>query len=492
MTQSLANKDYIELETDYLIVGVGAMGMAFADVLVENSNYDMIMVDRHAKPGGHWNVAYPFVTLHQPSNFYGVSSRELSKGHINQAGLNKGLYELASGAEVSAYFDDIMREQFIPTERVHYYPMCEYTGDFEQIGKGTYTFESTASGKCYRVNVRKKIVNATYLTATVPATHTPNYSIDESISFMPLNDLVRINEAPEGYTVVGGGKTGIDACLWLLEQGVEPNDIRWIMPRDAWLLDRKNAQPTLEFFENTFGNQANLLEAIVESKSIPDLFSGLEDCGALLRIDTSVTPSMFHGATISQLELTELRRIKNIIRMGRVTSIESDRIMLENGEIPTGPGQIHVDCSARLIKDLSLMPVFNGDVITPQTTRPYQPVFSAAMVAYVEISYDDEEEKNRLCTVVPLPNHDTDWIRMQFAMMLNQYNWSLDKALFDWITNCRLDAFTGIIKSVPESDEAKQAILKRINAAAVPAVTRLQELIDQIEPLSTELVARYA
>ena len=120
-----------ELETDYLIVGSGAVGMAFADTLLTETNANIIIVDKHHKPGGHWNVAYPFVTLHQPSAFYGVSSRELSKGYKDQVGWNKGLNELATGAEVSAYFDDVMREQFLPTGRVQYFPMCDYQGNGE-------------------------------------------------------------------------------------------------------------------------------------------------------------------------------------------------------------------------------------------------------------------------------------------------------------------------------------------------------------------------
>ncbi|MEL6317333.1 MAG: hypothetical protein AAFR16_06800 [Pseudomonadota bacterium] len=52
------------LETDYLIAGCGAVGMAFADTLLSETDADIIMVDRRGKPGGHWNDAYPFVTLH--------------------------------------------------------------------------------------------------------------------------------------------------------------------------------------------------------------------------------------------------------------------------------------------------------------------------------------------------------------------------------------------------------------------------------------------
>jgi len=123
------------LKTDYLIVGSGAVGMAFADILLTETDADIIIVDRFAKPGGHWNVAYPFVTLHQPSTFYGVSSCELSKGRKDKVGLNKGLNDLASGAEVSAYFDDVMRHQFLPTGRVRYFPLCDYKGEGVFVNK---------------------------------------------------------------------------------------------------------------------------------------------------------------------------------------------------------------------------------------------------------------------------------------------------------------------------------------------------------------------
>ena len=118
-----------EIETDYLIVGSGAMGMAFADTLLTESDADMVIVDRHAKPGGHWNVAYPFVRLHQPSSFFGVASRELSRFEKDKVGFNKGLYDLASGAEVSAYFDDVMQQTLLPSGRVRYFPMSDYQGD---------------------------------------------------------------------------------------------------------------------------------------------------------------------------------------------------------------------------------------------------------------------------------------------------------------------------------------------------------------------------
>ena len=66
------------LTTDYLIIGSGAAGMSFADQLLTETNANIVIVDRHHLPGGHWNDAYPFVRLHGPSAFYGVGSRQLA------------------------------------------------------------------------------------------------------------------------------------------------------------------------------------------------------------------------------------------------------------------------------------------------------------------------------------------------------------------------------------------------------------------------------
>ncbi len=89
-----------EIRSDYLVVGSGAVGLAFADTLLAETDAHITIVDRHGKPGGHWNDAYSFVTLHQPSAFYGVNSLPLGTGRKDSIGINAGLCELASGPEV--------------------------------------------------------------------------------------------------------------------------------------------------------------------------------------------------------------------------------------------------------------------------------------------------------------------------------------------------------------------------------------------------------
>ncbi|MEM8749038.1 MAG: NAD(P)/FAD-dependent oxidoreductase [Pseudomonadota bacterium] len=461
------------LETDYLIIGCGAVGMAFADIVLSESDADIVIVDRLHKPGGHWNHAYPFVTLHQPSAFYGVSSRELSRGLTDQVGLNKGLSDMATGAEVLAYFDDVMRHQFLPSGRVRYFPMCEYNGDGE--------FTSLTGGQRRKVTIRKKIVDATWLNTSVPATHTPKFEIEPGVRFMPLNDLPNVTSPPDGYVVLGSGKTGIDACLWLLSNDVAPDAITWVMPRDAWLINRANVQPSMEFFEQTLGAQATQMEAMAQATSPDDLFDRLEAAGVLLRIDTERRPTMFHAATVSPLEIEQLRRIKNVVRMGRVTSLGKDKITLTDGAVPTTRNTIHIDCTASAVSNGAIKPVFEEGLITPQTIRSYQPVFSSALIAHIELTRDTDDEKNALSGVVPLPDRDTDWIRMMVPFMMNQFLWSQDKDLRAWLETNRLDGFTRMVRAVADDDAPKKAIMKRMRNNSMGAMANMRKFVEELD-----------
>src|SRR5215472_3749014 len=101
------------LETDYLVVGAGASGMAFADSLIAASDADVVLVDRRHAPGGHWNDAYPFVRLHQPAAYYGVNSLSLGSETIDRHGLNAGFYAQAGAPEICAYYERVMNERLL-------------------------------------------------------------------------------------------------------------------------------------------------------------------------------------------------------------------------------------------------------------------------------------------------------------------------------------------------------------------------------------------
>ena len=195
------------------------------------------------------------------------------------------------------------------------------------------------------MRVRRRVVDARYLETSIPATHTPSFGVEPGVRLIPVNDLVRLAGPASGYTIIGGGKTAMDACIWLLDNGVPPEVIRWIRPRDAWLLDRAYQQP-LELVTWLIEGVSLSLEAAAQAEDVNDLFGRLEACGQLVRLDPAVEPTMYRCATVSQDELGSLRRIENVVRLGRVVHIAPDRIVLGEGSIPTDGGQVHVDCSA--------------------------------------------------------------------------------------------------------------------------------------------------
>ena len=178
-----------KLEADYLVIGAGAMGMAFTDVLMTETDATVVLVDRYHQPGGHWNCAYPFVRLHEPSSFYGVNWKPLGSDTIDATGWNTGLYELATNGEGCAYFDHVMQQQFLPSGRVQYFPMCDYQGDQH--------FVSLVSDAEYEV-VANKIVDATYMRVSVPSMRPPPYEVVERVTCIPPNALPRLTRTWDG------------------------------------------------------------------------------------------------------------------------------------------------------------------------------------------------------------------------------------------------------------------------------------------------------
>src|SRR3954464_12798049 len=114
------------LTTDYLVVGAGAMGMAFTDALVDHADVHVTLVDRRHTAGGHWQDAYPFVQLHQASVFYGVASTVLGHGAVQTSGPEAGLQERARRSEITAYYDDILYRRFVGSGRVTFLAGCDY------------------------------------------------------------------------------------------------------------------------------------------------------------------------------------------------------------------------------------------------------------------------------------------------------------------------------------------------------------------------------
>ena len=452
------------IEADYLVVGAGAMGLAFTDTLVSESDATVVVVDRNDQPGGHWTTAYPFVRLHQPSAYYGVNSRNLGSDAIDQDGLNAGYYELASGAEVCTYFDAV---HLLPSGRVTYLPMSEYLGDGRIRTLGGDQIEVTA----------RRVVTS-HVEIIVPSMRPPSYAV-EAVDCVPPNELPRIREARDRYVIVGAGKTAMDACVWLLRHGVAAKRLMWIKPRDAWVLDRAAIQPGSQFAKRVLRDFSNQLAAVHEAESLPDLFDRLESKGCLLRIDMSVDPTMYRCAILSQAELTELRRIEDVVRMGHVQSLEPGRITLDGGTRDIDRSALFIDCSADGFANREPATVFSADRISLQAVRTCQPAFSAAVIAHVEAAYADDETRNAFCGPVPYPREPTDWLRMMLAFNKNQLQWFSDPDMMAWVDAARLNVLHHVSAAV--SERAREKIISVLNSQ-LPAINdKLEKLLAQAD-----------
>jgi hypothetical protein len=448
------------IEADYLVIGAGAMGMAFVDTLVTETDATVVIVDRNDAPGGHWLSAYPYVRLHQPSAYYGVNSRTLGNDSIDISGWNEGFYELAGGSEVCAYYDAVMRQHLLPSGRVSYHPMSEYLGEARF---------RTLAGQEYRVEVRRRIVDASYLTITVPSMRPPAYAVADGVDCVPPNGLPR-QPLRDQYVIVGGGKTSMDTCLWLLRHGISPDRLTWIRPRDSWLLDRSAVQPGMSFARRVLADFSAQNRAIKQATSVDDLYLRLEAAGCLLRIDQTVEPTMYRCAIVSQAELQQLRLIQNVVRLGRVQSVERGRVVLDGGAIDTNPDALYVDCSADGIGVREATPIFSPGAITLQSVRTCQPAFSAALTAHIEAmnfgSMDfGDDTRNDYLRPVPHPTNPIDWLTMSLTFNQNQLRWFDDPDLMHWLNRARLNAVSHMQSGDEGALAGTAAVIPRLRAS---------------------------
>ena len=457
-----------EIEVDYLIVGAGAAGMAMADELLTHTDATLAIVDRRAAPGGHWREAYPFVRLHQPSTYYGVSSTPMGGDTIDSIGINKGFYELAGADEICAYYDRVMSTRMLPTGRVHYFPNSDYREDG--------TFVSRLSGKSQAVEFRRKRVDARYVEGRFPASCPPPFEVAADVRCIPAGEIANLPEAPERYVIIGAGKTALDVCVFLLDRGVAPDQIQWIKSREARWLNRR-FQQSHTLLPDMYRGSAMQIVAMAQASSIEDLFERLEADEVFLRVDPSTPATALRGAVVSETELALLRQIEDVVRLGHVQRIERDAIVLTEGRVPTTPGTVHVHCAARGLPKVEHRPIFAPNLITMQPVQWSFACYQLAMLGAVEAMLEDDESKNRLCRPIDYWDTDADYLRAFLRTM------TIDRAAMNhpelqtWMRTTRLNPASGLGPYLehPEVVRARGLVKEHAPAAAQNLMRMLGE-----------------
>lgn len=439
-----------ELDTQYLVVGAGASGMAFVDALLtESPNARVVMVDRRHRPGGHWLDAYPFVQLHQPSANYGVVSRRLGEDRVDSGGINAGFYERASAPEICEYYAQVMEHDFLGSGRVQFLPMSDYRGEDVE----GHHIRSRITGADTTVRART-FVDATYVHSEVPSRHLRPYEVEPGVRAIPPNDLVDLAENPPGFTIVGAGKTSMDTCCWLLDNGVDPDHIRWIRPRDSWLFDRAFMQP-LDLVASFMQMQARWVEAAAVAQDAADFAHRLEDRGVLVRLDPQVEPRIWRGATISMGEVQALRSLERVVRgEGHVRRIGSSAVQMDAGEIPSSPDEVYIDCTAAGVRPTAPLPVFDEDRIVLQYTTIGIVPWSMATIGVVEASREDEAEKNRLCPPLTFNADASEMLHTAYTGMIGLIARGSEPDVGEWTERCRLNPAAGAMSHLDDPDVA--------------------------------------
>ena len=450
------------VDADYLVVGAGAMGMAFTDALTDHADVRVALVDRRHGVSGHWLEAYPFVRLHQASAFYGVASTLLGGGQLQQRGPEQGLQERATQSEVCAYYARVL-DRMVESGKGEFFPNSEYLGD--------RTVVSRISGERFEVPERCRIIDAHYLAPSIPAEKPPPFDVSDDATVLPVNALARLDQAPSQYVVVGAGKTATDACIWLLSRGVDPGAICWVRARDPWMINRAVVQPNPAVF---LGMAADTMKAAQDATSVEDLFLRLEELGIMLRVDRTVMPTMAKAPTLATWELEQLRTLENVVRRGHIESVSRGKLTFEDGSVAVADDAVVVHCAADGLKYPPLVPVWRPEAITLQAIRAGFPCFGAALVGYVEATRDDDEDKNRLCPPSNYGNSMAQWAGMNVLGTRAAMSFMSESDIRDWSSQVALNP-ARIPPGHPESaalDDARQRLATH-TGPGVAALARL-------------------
>ena len=398
----------------------------------------------------------------------------LGSGTVQRGGPEAGLHERARRSEILAYYDDILNRRFLATGRVDFLGGSEYHTD-----GSTHWVTSLVSGKTVQVDVRRRVVDATYLSPTIPATTRPPFDVADDVRVVPVNELARLAVAPGNYVIVGSGKTATDGIVWLLANGVSPDRIVWVRPRDPWMLNRAVVQPDPVV---ALTLAADTMAAAADAASLDDLFLRLEVAGVMLRLDTDVIPTMAKTPTLATWELDMLRTVDNVVRLGHIKQVTSREIVLDKGSVPLPPDSLIVHCAASGLQYPPLVPIWEPDRIRLQTIRVGFPCFCAALAGYVEATRDDDRERNRLCPPNNLPDTAASWARMQVRGTVAARTYGSEPDIAAWANSCALNPAR--IEPSQRRDPSVRAASDRLAAVIDHGLDRMAELAH--EPLSSD------
>ena len=379
------------LETDYLVVGAGAMGMAFTDALIDHADVHVILVDRrHAPAGTGWTRIHSSSSIRhrcstawrRPCSGPGASSR---------AGPESGLHERARQPEIQAYYDDVLHRRLLGSGSRH-------------LPRGVRAprggFLPSGHLPAYRARPSRSRCDG--------GSSTPPISSPTDPGDHPAAVRGRRRRPRDRRSTSSCGRCGMPTELRdrrvrqdghrrhrvVVANGVRRTASSGSARVNPWMLNRAVVQPDPAV---ALGLAADTMAAAAAAESLDDVFLRLEAADAMLRIDRGRHAHHGQDPHLGTWELELLRTVEQ----RRSTRAPPARDPAAGSSSTTGRSLCPRLARGALCRLWTCIPADGprlGPGQDPASDHPGRlPVLQRRAAGYVEATRDDDRERNRLC-----------------------------------------------------------------------------------------------
>jgi hypothetical protein len=157
-----------------------------------------------------------------------------------------------------------------------------------------------------------------------------------------------------------------------------------------------------------------------------------------------------------------------------VRHIGTDRIVTDQGDLPTSTDRVHVDCTAEGVRPTVTRPVFEDDRITLEYVTIGIVPYGAAIIGAVEARDDDDTTKNALCPPLTFTGRAADLPRLAFAGMTGIMARTMDPHMNGWVEASRLNPAKGAVAHM--DDPRVPAAFAAMGEHFAPAMANLERL----------------
>lgn len=177
---------------------------------------------------------------------------------------------------------------------------------------------------------------------------------------------------------------------------------------------------------------------------------------------------------LSRTELIDLRQITGVIRRGHVRAVEQTRVMLDDGKLSISIDELLIDCSAYGLAASPKVPIFQDNKIILQQIRHASPTSNAALIAFLEVHRDDNNERNRLVPPNVSTSKPSDILMMLVRTWVAADRWRGEPDVKSWIAHSRLKLTRGV--STRMDDPRVRAAVERYVAHLPKAIQNMRAL----------------